>query len=320
MRTAVIAFGGNAFLPLGASGAYEEQAATIEDMAQVVGDVRAEGYRVLVTHGNGPQVGNLAIQQEDAAGHVPAQPLFALDAMTQGQLGHLLAVGIRNRLGDRPTVCALVTHVVVESDDPAFAEPTKPIGPYYTPAQAEQAARDRDWAMRAVSPDHLRRVVPSPAPVRVLETDGIHALLAAGQLVVAGGGGGIPVLERDDGRLRGVDAVVDKDRVAQAMATAVDAELLVLVTGVPGVAIDYGTRQERLVEEMTAGDARRHLADGQFPAGSMGPKVESAIAFLDAGGAQVVITSRPFVTEAILGRHGTRIVSSPARRTREPVA
>ena len=315
MPTAVIAFGGNVFVPEGASGAYEEQTAAIEGMAHVVTDLYRLGYHVVVAHGNAPQVGALAIQQEEGAGLVPRQPLFVLDAMTQGQLGHLLVMAIRNQLGDAVPVSALVTNVLVRLDDREFAAPTKPIGPFYAPEEAKRLARDRGWTIRRVSDRACRRVVASPLPREVLEVDSVRTLTAAGVLVVAGGGGGVPVV-RDGGRLRGVEAVVDKDRVARLLASALDAELLVLVTGVTAVALDFGTMHERPVDEMTVDEARRHLDAGQFPAGSMGPKIESAMEFVAAGGELAVITSDRFVTAALEGRHGTRIVAGPARHAR----
>lgn len=316
MPTAVIAFGGNAFVPEGASGTHAEQAAAIEGMTHVVTDLYRLGYRVVVTHGNGPQVGALAIQQEEGTRLVPRQPLFVLDAMTQGQLGHLLTVAIRNLLGDAVPVSVLVTNVLVGLDDREFTHPTKPIGPFYEPEEAQRLARDRGWTVRRVSDRACRRVVASPLPREVLEIDSVRALSDAGVLVVAGGGGGVPVVRGDGGRLRGVEAVVDKDRVACLLATALGAELLVLVTGVTAVALDFGTADERRVEEMTVDAARRHLDDGQFPAGSMGPKIESAIDFVVAGGELAIITSDQFVTAALEGRHGTRILAGPARRAR----
>jgi carbamate kinase len=205
--------------------------------------------------------------------------------------------------------------VLVRPDDGEFAHPTKPIGPFYAPEEAQRLARDRGWTVRRVSDRACRRVVASPLPREVLEVDSVRALAAAGVLVVAGGGGGVPVV-RDGGRLRGVEAVVDKDRVARLLASALGAELLVLVTGVTAVALDFGTVDERQVDQMTIDEARRHLDDGQFPAGSMGPKIESAMEFVAAGGELAVITSDQFVAAALEGRHGTRIVAGPARHTR----
>ena len=320
MPTAVIAFGGNAFAPEDASGAHEEQAATVGRMAHVVTDLHQRGYRVVVTHGNGPQVGALAIQQEECADVVPRQPLFVLDAMTQGQLGHLLTLGIRDLLDEPLPVAALITHVVVLSDDREFDHPTKPIGPFYEPAEAERLARDRGWTVRRVSDRACRRVVASPSPIEVLEVDSVRVLADAGVLVVAGGGGGVPVVRHDGGQMRGVEAVVDKDRVARVLATALGAEVLVLVTGVPGVAVDFGTDRERQIEEMTVEEARAYLDEVQFPAGSMGPKVESAVEFVAAGGHLAVITSERFVSAALDGRHGTRIVALPSRQQQAPVS
>lgn len=312
MPTAVIAFGGNAFVPEGASGAYDEQVAMVGQMAHVVAEVRGRGHRIVLVHGNGPQVGALAIQQEEGAALVAPQPLFVLDAMTQGQLGHMLAMAVRKVLDDATRVAALVTHVLVSGDDHEFARPTKPIGPFYHPDEAARLADDRGWTVRPVSDGASRRVVASPAPVEVLEMDSVRALVDAGVVVIAGGGGGVPLLRSDDG-LHGVDAVIDKDRVAAHLATGLGAELLVLVTGVPAVAIDYDTPAQRPIDEMTVAQARAHLADGQFPMGSMGPKVESAIEFVGRGGRLALITSDRHVGDALDGRHGTRVVDDVER-------
>lgn len=317
MATAVIAFGGNAFVPEGSSGAHDEQVATIQTMARVVVDLRRRGYQVVVTHGNGPHVGALAIQHEQGADLVPPQPLFVLDAMTQGQLGHLLTMAIRAATDPSISVAALVTHVIVAADDEAFERPTKPIGPFFRPERARQLARDRGWDMREVAAQRCRRVVPSPAPMDVVELDSVNALVHAGIVVVAGGGGGVPVARTEDGQLHGVDAVVDKDRIARVLASALEAAVLVFVTGVPAVAIDFGTDDARDIEQMTAAQAEQWLADGQFPAGSMGPKVESAIEFVEAGGELAVITSDRFVVSALEGRHGTRIVAEPSSAGRQ---
>lgn len=308
MATAVIAFGGNAFVPEGASGGYPQQAATIRRMAHVVADIHRRGYRVVIVHGNGPQVGALAIQHEAGVSEVPAQPLFVLDAMTQGQLGHMLAMAVGNVLQGSVPVSAVLTHVVVDDADAAFDDPTKPIGPFYEPDQARQLARDRGWTVRRVDSDTCRRVVASPEPVEIVEIDSVRLLTESGAVVIAGGGGGIPMVRTVDG-LHGVEAVVDKDRVARHLALQLDATLLVLVTGVPAVAVNFGTPDEHAVEQMTAAQARVHLDDGQFPAGSMGPKVSSAVEFVASGGDRLaLITSDEHVADGLDGRHGTRIV------------
>lgn len=316
MPTAVIAFGGNAFVPEGASGSYDEQAATIQRMAHVVADVHQRGYRIVVVHGNGPQVGALAIQQEEAAALVPEQPLFVLDAMTQGQLGHMLAIAVRNVLAAPTPVSVVLTHVVVASDDVEFTDPTKPIGPFYEADHALRMARDRGWTVRRAGDGMCRRVVASPAPVEVIEIDSVRTLSEAGAVVIAGGGGGIPIVRSDDG-LHGVEAVIDKDRVAGQLALQLGATVLVLVTGVPAVAVDFGTADERAVEQMTVAQARAHLADGQFPPGSMGPKIESAVEFVAGGDHLAVITCDRHVPDALDGRHGTRIVNDAVQRASE---
>lgn len=316
MPTAVIAFGGNAFVPEGASGRYEEQAATIQRMAHVVADVHERGYRVAIVHGNGPQVGALAIQHEEGAVQVPPQPLFVLDAMTQGQLGHMLAIAVRNVMAPRTPVATIVTHVVVARGDAAFANPTKPIGPFYEPDHARRLARDRGWTVGPDGDRMCRRVVASPAPLEIVEIDSVRALTAAGTVVIAAGGGGIPMVRADDG-LHGVEAVIDKDRAACHLALQLDATLLVLVTGVPAVTVDFGTRHEHAIDQMSVAQARRHLTDGQFPAGSMGPKVESAVEFVAGTDRLALITSHRHVADALDGRHGTRIVDRPALRRQE---
>ncbi|CAN5877186.1 carbamate kinase [soil metagenome] len=317
MATAVIAFGGNAFVPEDASGSYPQQAATIQQMAHVVADVHRRGYRVVIVHGNGPQVGALAIQHEAGASEVPAQPLFVLDAMTQGQLGHMLAIAVRNVMEPDTPVSVVLTHVVVDHADAAFDDPTKPIGPFYQPDEARRLARDRGWTVRPVGSDTCRRVVASPAPVEIVELDSVRMLTEAGAVVIAGGGGGIPIVRTNDG-LHGVDAVIDKDRVACRIAHQLDATLLVLVTGVPAVAVDFGTPDERTIDQMTLAQARTHLADGQFPAGSMGPKVSSAVDFVSGDGNRLaLITSDAHVVDGLDGRHGTRISDVAAPHSEE---
>jgi carbamate kinase len=273
------------------------------------------GWDVVVVHGNGPQVGNLAIQQEEASEIVPAQPLFVLGGMTQGQLGSLLTLALRKVAGPRgPDVVSVVTHALVDPADPAFADPTKPIGPFMSQDEAKVHADARGWTVKEDAGRGWRRVVPSPEPVGLLEAPAIRALLGEGFLVVAAGGGGIPLVPTRDG-YRGVEAVIDKDYAAAALATSLGASALVLVTSVETVLLDYGTPRQRPAEEMTLDDAERHLAEGQFPEGSMGPKVRSATRFLRAGGEVAVITTPALVyaslegtVSELEGRHGTRIV------------
>jgi carbamate kinase len=301
-RIAVIALGGNAFTRAGQAGTYEEQEANALTMARAVRALLRAGWGVVVVHGNGPQVGSLAIAHEESAGVIPPQPLFNLGAMTQGQMGSLISLALRRVSGwPRVQPAALVTHVTVDPADPAFAHPSKPIGPFLGRAEAEDLAARRGWSIVEDSGRGYRRVVPSPEPVDILETGAILALIQAGYVVVAAGGGGVAVVSTPDG-YRGIDAVIDKDYAAQRLAGSLLAEALVLVTGVETVMLDFGTPGQRAVEEMTVEEAERHLADGQFPPGSMGPKVRAATRFLRAGGRVAVITTPELVYPSLEGR------------------
>jgi len=307
-RTVVVALGGNAITRVDQAGTYEEQRANALEMADVVCRLRAAGWDVVVVHGNGPQVGNLAIQQEESTGLVPPQPLFALGAMTQGQVGHMITAALcgGQAAGRRP-VATVVTHALVDRSDPAFLHPTKPIGPFYLRQEAERLARERHWQVAEDAGRGWRRVVASPKPQGFLEADAIRALVDAGFVVVAAGGGGIPMARARAG-IRGVDAVIDKDLSAERLASVVGADTLVLLTGVDQVWLGFGTARQRAVDTMTADEAEQHLADGEFPPGSMGPKVTAAIRFVRSGGRRVVITSPPRVPEALAGRAGTSII------------
>jgi carbamate kinase len=313
-RTAVVALGGNAITRPGQRGTYLEQTANAHAMAGAVCGLRDAGWRVVVVHGNGPQVGNLMIQHERAAAEVAALPLFCLDAMTEGQLGSLLALALREATGDRPLdVVAVVTHVVVDSRDPAFARPTKPIGPFLEAAEAERLAAEHDWRVAADAGRGHRRLVASPAPARIVELDAIRALVERGTVVIAAGGGGVPVVAAASGYV-GIEAVIDKDLAAQTLATALGAEALVLVTDIGQVQLDFGTERQRPISQVTANEAQRHLDDEQFPDGSMGPKIRAAINFLRAGGRVAVITNADGVVPSLdpesPGEAGTRIIAS----------
>jgi carbamate kinase len=304
----VIAIGGNAVLAAGERGTYEEQLANLAGLATVVSDLVRDGHRVVVTHGNGPQVGNLAIQQEEGAGLVPPQPLFVLGAMTQGQFGHLITAALcGGRAAERWPVATVVTHALVDPSDPAFQRPTKPIGPFYRRQEAERLARERRWQVVEDAGRGWRRVVAFPEPQGFLEADAIRALVEAGFVVVAAGGGGIPVA-REGAGIRGVDAVIDKDLSAQRLASTLGADILVLLTGVDQVWLGWGTARRRAIATMTVDEAEKHLADGEFPHGSMGPKVTAAIRFVRSGGRRVVITSPARVLEGLVGTAGTSVV------------
>ncbi len=309
MSTVVLAIGGNALAPAGL-GEFSDQEERARGVARAAAAIVEAGERLLVVHGNGPQVGALAMAQEAVAREVPPQPLFVLGAMTQGQLGYLLAQAIGDALAaaGRPrTVAAVMTQVVVSPDDPAFGTPTKPIGPFFSQGRATRLADARGWSVAEDSGRGWRRVVASPEPIEVVEAQEIAGLLEAGEVVVACGGGGVPVA-RVGQELVGVDAVIDKDFAAALIGRLVGASSLLLITGVEQVLLDFGTPDERAVDSMTIAEARGHLADGQFPAGSMGPKVQAAMQFVEAGGGTAVITSLERISEAVAGTAGTRIV------------
>ncbi|GAA1790865.1 carbamate kinase [Planosporangium flavigriseum] len=314
LRTAVVALGGNAFTREHQSGTYEEMASNAHAMAAAVHGLRQAGWRVVVVHGNGPQVGNLAIQQDAGEPLVPGLPLFALGSMTQGMLGSLFCLALREVCGDdSPDVVAVVTHMRVDARDPAFDHPTKPIGPFFSAAAAQELAQAKGWQVVEDAGRGYRRVVPSPAPVEIVEARGITRLLDEGFVVVAAGGGGIPVTDHN-GRLAGVEAVIDKDLAAALLAVDIGAHALVLVTGVDAVMLDFGTPRQRAITTASTADMRQHLLDGQFPEGSMAPKVRACLEFLDAGGGCAVITC-PELAPSVLAGHstaGTRIVSTLA--------
>jgi carbamate kinase len=316
-RTAVVAIGGNALVRPDQSGTHAEQAANAMEMAHAVYRLRRAGWNVALVHGNGPQVGNLAIQQDAAVDEVPPQPLFSVNAMTQGQLGSLLCLALHEAAReDRPDIAALVTHVVVHRDDPAFADPTKPVGPFFGGDRAQAMAAEHGWAVAEDAGRGFRRVVASPRPVEVVEAAAIRTLVEAGTLVIAAGGGGVPVVATEHG-YRQVDAVIDKDYAAQQLATALGAGALVMVTAVPHVLLDFGTDHERAVTEMTTTEADRRLAAGEFAEGSMAPKIRAAVNFVQAGEQTAVITSPERVVNSLesslvaKGRGGTRIVATP---------
>jgi carbamate kinase len=316
-KTAVVALGGNALTLPGQAGRCEEMLARAAEMATAINEVMEAGWRVVVVHGNGPQVGNLALQQE-ATTLVPAQPLAALNAMTQGQLGSLIATSV-DLLRGPGSAASLITHVTVERADPAFLAPTKPIGPFFDQTEAERLAAERGWVVRPDSGRGYRRVVASPEPTGIVEINAIRALIDAGLVVIAAGGGGIPLASQggtaEADRSGGVfaDAVIDKDRAARLLATAIGAQALALVTAVDRVMLDYGTPRQTALAAMTADEAARHLEEGQFPPGSMGPKIEAALRFLADGGDLAVITTPRLLARTLAGADGdtgTRIEPS----------
>jgi carbamate kinase len=315
-RTAVVAVGGNALLEGGGPATIAEQFDAARRLAPQLCRLVADGWRIVLTHGNGPQVGFIMRRSDLVADIEPGLPQLDLDmavADSQGSLGYILGATLQGELrasGLAQHVVALLTHTVVDPDDPAFAAPTKPIGSFYEEAVARRLADANGWAVAEDSGRGWRRLVASPRPARIVEQAAIETLVDAGFLVVAAGGGGIPVIEEPDGRLRGVEAVIDKDFASALLARSLGADLLCVTTGVERVAVNFGRPDERALEVVDIAEARRHLADGQFPAGSMGPKIEAALGFLEAGGDEVLITSPDRLADALVGATGTRIVAA----------
>jgi carbamate kinase len=311
-RCLLLALGGNAIIPPGGAGTIEEQIAITEKTMRQVAEAVSPGARIVVTHGNGPIVGNIVLRNEAARETIPPMPLDVCGADSQGGLGYMIQQVMWNefhRLGKDRDVTTIITRVRVEADDPAFLRPTKPIGPFYRREAADRLRALRGWQMIEDSGRGYRRVVPSPRPREIMETAAIQTLLEHGVVVIAAGGGGIPVVRKSDGTLAGIEAVVDKDRTAAVLARAVGADELVIVTGVDRVAIGYRSPQQQDLATLAVDDARKYLAAGEFPPGSMGPKVEAAIEFVESGGREAIITSSVVLGPALRGEHGTRIVS-----------
>jgi len=311
----IVSIGGNALIRRTGTGEIDEQLENARSAMAAVTAMLSAGRRVVITHGNGPVVGNIVIRNEAARDVIPPMPLYICDADSEGGVGFLIQHTLYNLLhvagaasGAAREVAAIVTQVVVDPEDPAFAEPTKPIGPWYTAEEAEAVRAASGWTMREERGRGYRRVVPSPRPVRVVEAGVIERLADSGVVVIAAGGGGVPVVERADGTLYGVDAVIDKDHATTLLAVELGAELIINLTEVDMVYRGYGTAREEGIGVLTVEEAGRLLAAGEFPAGSMGPKVASAVEFLERGGREVIITSPARLEDALAGEAGTRVV------------
>jgi carbamate kinase len=309
-RAALIAVGGNSLIRAGEKGTIAEQLAnTRRTAAAIVGLARGD-YRLVVTHGNGPQVGAALLRSERASDQVYSHSLDVCDASTQGEIGYLLQQSINNELsaaGLHVPVVTVLTQVVVSRDDPAMRRPTKPIGPFYSRADAEERKRVLGWQIVEDAARGYRRVVPSPEPIDIVELNVIRLLLDQGVLVIAVGGGGIPVV-RSNGTLEGIEAVIDKDRASALLASELGVDVFVISTDADHVYLDYKKPTQRALERVNADELEAHYRAGQFPPGNMGPKVESALRFLRNGGKEVVITSYEHLSEAVEGDAGTHIV------------
>jgi carbamate kinase len=306
----VVALGGNALLRRGEDDTYENMYASARRAAERVVDIAAAGWEIVVTHGNGPQVGRILLQQEAARGWVHPLPLDVCGAESQGQIGYMLQVTIGDvffeRGMERPVATVLTLTRVLPGDE-AFADPTKPVGPFYEEDEARKLGAERGWVMRPDAHGGWRRVVPSPTPYSIVEAPVIRRLVADGVVVIASGGGGVPVI--DDGpRLTPVEGVVDKDLAAAILARDVEASTLLILTDVPNVVRGFGTGDERPIERLAVSEAKELLAEGEFGAGSMGPKVQAAIDFLEHGGERAVIGDLENAPALLDGSGGTSVV------------
>ena len=307
----LVTLGGNAILPVRGTGTFEEQCAVTRATMQPIASMIRDGAEVVLSHGNGPIVGNILIRNEAAREQIPPMPLDVCGADSQGGIGYMMQQSLQNELrrvglADRPVV-TIVTQVVVDERDPAFRRPTKPIGPFYTQDRARLLAKEKGWTIVEDAGRGYRRVVPSPKPLEVVEIAAIRQIVEDGGVAIAAGGGGIPVSRQWDGSLHGVEAVIDKDLASSLLARLLGCQTLVIVTGVDRVALRYGKPDQRELEHATPDELEGWMAEGHFPQGSMGPKIQAAIEFVRGGGHEVVITSPERLTDALEGKTGTLV-------------
>jgi len=310
-NTIIVAIGGNALQKPGEKPTAENMLKNLEMTSEYLVDLLSENFNLVITHGNGPQVGNLLLQQEFAKNIIPPFPIDINDAQTQGSIGYMISQSIRNVLikkGKKKSVCAVVTQIVVDPNDPAFQNPTKPVGPFYKKEEAERLFKEKKWKMMEDAGRGYRRVVPSPIPLDIIEIEAIKTLVESGVVVIAAGGGGIPVFKANDGTLKGVEAVIDKDRASSLLGKLLNADLLLILTAVEKVYLNFGKPNQREIDQLSTVEAKKYLDEGHFPKGSMGPKIEAAIDFVEATGRECIITSMEKVKIALKGKTGTKIV------------
>ncbi len=310
METVVIALGGNAFLQKGQKGTVEEQWNNVVRSMKQIADIIERGYRVVLTHGNGPQVGNILVWMDSAKDRIPPLTMDIAGAMTQGWLGYMIQQALRNELrrrGINKVVVSVVNQVLVDKNDPAFQNPTKYVGPYYTEEEAKKIAAEKGWIMKPDPRGGWRRVVPSPDPKDNLEIEAIRTLVNAGFIVVASGGGGIPVIY-ENGDIKGVEAVIDKDLAGEVLATKLGADYFIILTDVEGAMINFGKPDQKLLRRITVSEAERYYKEGHFKPGSMGPKVLACIRFIRHGGKKAAIGHLYKALDTLEEKTGTIIV------------
>jgi len=309
-KLALIAFGGNAMLTSDQKGTAKEQYKNAKKAAALMVDIVKKGYELIVIHGNGPQVGNILLQMEAAANIVPPLPIDVCDAMTEGSMGYMIEKALLNELRKHSIdkdVATIITQVIVDKDDSAFHSPTKPIGPFYNELRAGSIKKDKKWIMVEDAGRGWRRVVPSPRPIDIVPKIAIRRLIDTGTIVIVAGGGGVPVIINQDGLIEGVEAVIDKDFASSLIAQESEADLFIILTGVDRVAINFGKPNQKEIKKMSVNEAEKYLKEGQFPAGSMGPKIRAAIEFIKNGGKEVLITTPGKIRGAFAKRTGTII-------------
>jgi carbamate kinase len=307
----VVALGGNASYPPHIKGTAEEQIAIITQLCEHLAHIIEAGWDLVLTHGNGPVVGNILFRMAKTAKELPPMPMDVCVSHSQGGMGYMFQQSLGNvlrRHGIKKPVVAIVSQVEVDANDPAFTNPTKPVGKFFSKENADAMAIETGWTFVEDSGRGYRRVVASPQPKKILDITAIHALIAGGVVPIACGGGGIAVMRDAAGDLHGMPAVIDKDLTSAVLANELNARTLLLLTGVERVAIDFGKPTQRFLDRMTVAEAKQHHADGQFPPGSMGPKIQAAIQYLEAGGTEVVITSLEHALNAVVSGAGTRMV------------
>jgi carbamate kinase len=311
VKTAVVALGGNAITQPGIEDTIAHQFANTRKSLDGIVELIKAGYKLVITHGNGPQVGNAILRVELARDKAPILPLGVCVADTEGGMGYMIEQSLQNRLRkeriDRRVV-TIITQIMVDERDPSIASPTKFIGQFYTEEEARRSARERGWVVKKDGNRGWRRVVPSPMPLSVVEAETIMNLVAAGTIVIAGGGGGIPVYIDGKGNLEGLDAVIDKDLASAVLGREISSEVLMILTSVEKVAINFGEKREKWLNQVTVSEIRKYYDEGHFPPGSMGPKIMAAMQFLGWGGKEVIITSFNNAGRALSGTAGTRIL------------
>ncbi|MCH7946312.1 MAG: carbamate kinase [candidate division Zixibacteria bacterium] len=310
-KTAVVALGGHAITNPDLEDTIANQFANTRESLNGVIELINEGYNLVITHGNGPQVGNVLLRIELARGQAPVLPLGVCVADTEGGMGYMIEQSLQNRLRAEKIerqVVTLITQVIVAEDDPAVHNPTKFIGQFYSEEEAKDFEKSRDWTMKEDSDRGYRRVVPSPMPLKVVAAETLKKLVASGTIVIAGGGGGIPVYIDKNGNYEGMDAVIDKDLASAVIGKEIGADILVILTSVDKVALNFGTPEQKDIDKMSLSEAKKYHSQGHFAAGSMGPKIKAAIKFLEEGGSLVTISNVPDAHNAILGKAGTIIV------------